>query len=173
AGNKYITLKGAHTHNLRNLAVRFPVGVITAVTGVSGSGKSTLVIDTLLPALQQRLNRSKAQPGQYDSIEGLHHVDRVIAIDQSPIGRPPRSNPATYTGVFTHIRDLFAALPDSKARGYKAGRYSFNVKGGRCESCQGDGILRIEMHFLPDIYVECEACDGRRDIPVGFGRERI
>jgi excinuclease ABC subunit A len=161
-GNKYMTMKGVRAHNLRNLTVRFPVGVFTAVTGVSGSGKSSLVIDTLLPALQQRLNHSKAQPGEHDSIEGLHHVDKVIDIDQSPIGRTPRSNPATYTGVFTHIRDLFAALPESKARGYKAGRYSFNVKGGRCEACQGDGILRIEMHFLPDIYVTCEACLGRR-----------
>ena len=142
--------------------MRFPVGVFTCVTGVSGSGKSSLVIDTLLPALQQRLHHAKPQPGEHDTIEGLHHVDKVIDIDQSPIGRTPRSNPATYTGVFTHIRDLFAALPESKARGYKAGRYSFNVKGGRCEACQGDGILRIEMHFLPDIYVECEACHGRR-----------
>jgi excinuclease ABC subunit A len=161
-GNKYITVKGAREHNLRNLTVRFPVGVFTAVTGVSGSGKSTLVIDTLLPILEQRLNHSKAQPGEHDSVDGLHHVDKVIDIDQSPIGRTPRSNPATYTGVFTHIRDLFAGLPESKARGYKAGRYSFNVKGGRCEACQGDGILRIEMHFLPDIYVQCEACVGRR-----------
>ena len=125
-------------------------------------GKSSLVIDTLLPALKQRLHHAKLQPGEHDQIEGLHHVDKVVDIDQSPIGRTPRSNPATYTGVFTHIRDLFAALPESKARGYKAGRYSFNVKGGRCEACQGDGILRIEMHFLPDIYVECEACIGRR-----------
>jgi excinuclease ABC subunit A len=162
SGNRYLTIKGARAHNLRNLTVRFPVGVFTAVTGVSGSGKSSLVIDTLLPALQQRLHHSKVQPGEHDQIEGLHHVDKVVDIDQSPIGRTPRSNPATYTGVFTHIRDLFAALPESKARGYKAGRYSFNVKGGRCEACQGDGILRIEMHFLPDIYVECEACHGRR-----------
>ena len=115
-----------------------------------------------MPALKQRLHHAKLQPGEHDAIEGLHHVDKVVDIDQSPIGRTPRSNPATYTGVFTHIRDLFAALPESKARGYKAGRYSFNVKGGRCEACQGDGILRIEMHFLPDIYVECEACNGRR-----------
>jgi excinuclease ABC subunit A len=160
--NKWVSIKGAKEHNLRGLNVRFPVGVFTAVTGVSGSGKSTLVIDTLLPALQQRLHHSKVAQGAHDNIDGLHHLDRVIDIDQSPIGRTPRSNPATYTGVFTHIRDLFAGLPESKARGYKAGRYSFNVKGGRCESCQGDGILRIEMHFLPDIYVQCEACVGRR-----------
>ncbi|HXU70832.1 MAG TPA: excinuclease ABC subunit UvrA [Polyangia bacterium] len=162
SGNKYISIKGAKAHNLRNLTVRFPIGVFTCVTGVSGSGKSSLVIDTLLPALKQRLHHAKLQPGEHDAIEGLHHADKVVDIDQSPIGRTPRSNPATYTGVFTHIRDLFAALPESKARGYKAGRYSFNVKGGRCEACQGDGILRIEMHFLPDIYVECEACNGRR-----------
>jgi excinuclease ABC subunit A len=162
SGNKYITVKGAKAHNLRNLTVRFPIGVLTCVTGVSGSGKSSLVIDTVLPALKQRLHHAKVQPGEHDAIDGLHHVDKVVDIDQSPIGRTPRSNPATYTGVFTHIRDLFAALPESKARGYKAGRYSFNVKGGRCEACQGDGILRIEMHFLPDIYVECEACHGRR-----------
>ena len=160
--NRYIVLKNAHEHNLREVTVRFPVGVFTCVTGVSGSGKSTLVIDTLLAALKQKLNHSKCQVGAHESIEGLHYADRVIDIDQSPIGRTPRSNPATYTGVFTHIRDLFAALPDSKARGYKAGRYSFNVKGGRCEACQGDGILRIEMHFLPDVYVVCEECAGRR-----------
>ena len=161
-GNKYITIKGARAHNLHNLTVRNHVGVLTAVTGVSLSGKSSLVFDPLLPALQARLNHSKSQPGKHDSVDGLHHVDKVIDIDQSPIGRTPRSNPATYTGVFTHIRDLFAALPESKTRGYKAGRYSFNVKGGRCEACQGDGILRIEMHFLPDIYVTCEQCLGRR-----------
>ena len=160
--NRYIVLKNCKEHNLRDITVRFPVGVFTCVTGVSGSGKSTLVIDTLLGALKQKLHHSKCQVGVYESIEGIHHVDRVIDIDQLPIGRTPRSNPATYTGVFTHIRDLFAALPDSKARGYKAGRYSFNVKGGRCEACQGDGILRIEMHFLPDVYVVCEECSGRR-----------
>ena len=162
SGNKWITVKGAREHNLRNVTARFPVGVLTAVTGVSGSGKSSLVIDTLLPALQQRLTNAKTHAGEHDNLEGLQHIDRVIDIDQSPIGRTPRSNPATYTGVFTHIRDLFAALPDSKARGYKAGRYSFNVKGGRCEACQGDGIIRIEMHFLPDIYVQCESCLSRR-----------
>jgi excinuclease ABC subunit A len=159
---RYLTVRGARAHNLKGEPVRFPVGLLTCVTGVSGSGKSTLVIDTLLRSLQQRLHNSKTPPGEHDGIDGFHHVDKVIDIDQSPIGRTPRSNPATYTGLFTHIRDLFAALPESKARGYKAGRYSFNVKGGRCESCQGDGILRIEMHFLPDVYIQCEACGGRR-----------
>jgi excinuclease ABC subunit A len=159
---KYITVRGAREHNLKNATARFPVGLLTCVTGVSGSGKSTLVIDTLLRALQSRLHNGKGAAGAHDGIDGTHHVDKVIDIDQSPIGRTPRSNPATYTGLFTHIRDLYAALPESKARGYKAGRYSFNVKGGRCESCQGDGILRIEMHFLPDVYVQCEACAGRR-----------
>jgi excinuclease ABC subunit A len=157
-----VTVRGAKEHNLRGITVRFPVGLLTCVTGVSGSGKSTLVIDTLLRALQGRLHHGKLPAGKHDGIDGVHHIDKVIDIDQSPIGRTPRSNPATYTGLFTHIRDLFAALPESKARGYKAGRYSFNVKGGRCESCQGDGILRIEMHFLPDVYVQCEACGGRR-----------
>ncbi len=159
---KYIAVRGARDHNLRGVNVRFPIGLLTCVTGVSGSGKSTLVIDTLLRSLQARLYQAKTPPGVHDGIDGAHHIDKVIDIDQAPIGRTPRSNPATYTGLFTHIRDLFAALPDSKARGYKAGRYSFNVKGGRCESCQGDGILRIEMHFLPDVYVQCEACGGRR-----------
>ncbi len=162
AGTRSLVLRGARTHNLRNLTLHFPLGVLTCVTGVSGSGKSSLVVDTLLPALKQRLHGAKAQPAALDGIDGLAHVDKVIDIDQAPIGRTPRSNPATYTGLFTHIRDLYAALPDSKVRGYRAGRYSFNVKGGRCESCQGDGILRIEMHFRPDVYVECEACGGRR-----------
>jgi excinuclease ABC subunit A len=159
---RYVTVKGAKEHNLRNVTARFPVGLLTCVTGVSGSGKSTLVIDTLLRALQTKLHHAKMPAGAHDGIDGIQHIDKVIDIDQSPIGRTPRSNPATYTGLFTHIRDLFAALPESKARGYKAGRYSFNVKGGRCESCQGDGILRIEMHFLPDVYVQCEQCVGRR-----------
>ncbi len=159
---KYLTVRGATENNLKKVNVRFPVGLLTCVTGVSGSGKSTIVIDTLLRSLQQKLHRTKANPGAHDGIDGTHHIDKVIDIDQSPIGRTPRSNPATYTGLFTHIRDIFAALPESKTRGYKAGRYSFNVKGGRCESCQGDGILRIEMHFLPDVYVQCEACGGRR-----------
>jgi excinuclease ABC subunit A len=161
-GNRGLSIRGARAHNLGNLNINFPVGVFTCVTGVSGSGKSSLVVDTLLPALKRRLQGSKAAAIEFDDIEGLQHVDKVIDIDQSPIGRTPRSNPATYTGVFTHIRDLFASLPESKARGYKPGRYSFNVRGGRCETCQGDGILRIEMHFLPDVYVECEACVGRR-----------
>ena len=162
SGNRIMTVKHARGHNLANITVGFPIGVLTCVTGVSGSGKSTLVIDTLLRALAQRLNHAKTPPEPHEALEGLHHIDKVIDIDQSPIGRTPRSNPATYTGVFTHIRDLFASLPESKARGYKPGRYSFNVKGGRCEACQGDGILRIEMHFLPDVYVTCEACGGRR-----------
>jgi excinuclease ABC subunit A len=162
SANRYITLRGAKGHNLKAVSARFPIGVFTCVTGVSGSGKSTLVIDTLLRALEAKLYHAKAPASDHDGIDGMHHIDKVIDIDQSPIGRTPRSNPSTYTGVFTHIRDLFAQLPESKARGYKPGRYSFNVKGGRCEACQGDGILRIEMHFLPDIYVECEACAGRR-----------
>ena len=136
--------------------------MLTCVTGVSGSGKSSLVVDTLLPVLKRRLGGARQPDASYDAIDGLDFVDKVIDIDQAPIGRTPRSNPATFTGIFTHIRDLYASLPDSKAHGYKAGRYSFNIKGGRCEACQGDGILRIEMHFLPDVYVECEACGGRR-----------
>jgi excinuclease ABC subunit A len=162
ASQRSLILRGARTHNLRNLNVSFPLGVLTCVTGVSGSGKSSLVVDTLLPILKNRLQGARPPEATFDAIEGLSHIDKVIDIDQAPIGRTPRSNPATFTGIFTHIRDLFANLPESKARGYKAGRYSFNIKGGRCEACQGDGILRIEMHFLPDVYVECEACGGRR-----------
>jgi len=162
SGNHFMTVKHARGHNLQNVTVGFPIGVLTCVTGVSGSGKSTLVIDTLLRALAQKLNHAKTQPEAHEGLDGLQHVDKVIDIDQAPIGRTPRSNPSTYTGVFTHIRDLYANLPESKARGYKPGRYSFNVKGGRCEACQGDGILRIEMHFLPDVYIVCEACGGRR-----------
>jgi excinuclease ABC subunit A len=162
SGNRNLTVRHARGHNLRDLSVSFPIGVLTCVTGVSGSGKSTLVIDTLLRALAQRLHHAKAAPEPHAALEGLQHVDKVIDIDQAPIGRTPRSNPSTYTGVFTHIRDLFANLVESKARGYKPGRYSFNVKGGRCEACQGDGIIRIEMHFLPDVYIACEACGGRR-----------
>jgi excinuclease ABC subunit A len=162
ANQRSLILRGARTHNLRNLNLSFPLGTFICVTGVSGSGKSSLVVDTLLPILKHRLCGARPPQADFDGIDGLAHVDKVIDIDQAPIGRTPRSNPATFTGVFTHIRDLFANLPESKARGYKAGRYSFNVKGGRCEACQGDGILRIEMHFLPDVYVECEACGGRR-----------
>jgi excinuclease ABC subunit A len=162
SNNRSLVLRGAKAHNLRDLSVPFPVGLFTCVTGVSGSGKSSLVVDTLLPALKHRLMGARPPTAPFSDLEGLQHVDKVIDIDQTPIGRTPRSNPATYTGLFTHIRDLFANLPESKARGYRAGRYSFNVKGGRCETCQGDGVLRIEMHFLPDVYVECEACGGRR-----------
>jgi excinuclease ABC subunit A len=162
ANQRSLVLRGARTHNLRDLTVSFPLGVLTCVTGVSGSGKSSLIVDTLLPVLKHRLHGARQPDAVFEAIEGLNHVDKVIDIDQAPIGRTPRSNPATFTGIFTHIRDLFANLPESKARAYKAGRYSFNIKGGRCEACQGDGILRIEMHFLPDVYVECEACGGRR-----------
>jgi excinuclease ABC subunit A len=157
-----ITIKGACENNLKDVDVEIPLGVMTCVTGVSGSGKSTLVIDTLHKVLSQRLYRSREKAGAYTDILGLDHLDKVINIDQSPIGRTPRSNPATYTGVFGDIRDLFANLPESKVRGYKPGRYSFNVKGGRCEACSGDGILKIEMHFLPDVYVQCDVCKGAR-----------
>ncbi|MGE0309090.1 MAG: excinuclease ABC subunit UvrA, partial [Acidimicrobiia bacterium] len=157
-----ITVRGAREHNLRNLDVRFPLGCFVAVTGVSGSGKSTLVGDILLPALMQRIYHSKTVPGRHKSIEGLEHVDKVIDIDQSPIGRTPRSNPATYTGVFDHVRKLFASTQEAKVRGYLPGRFSFNVSGGRCEACQGDGTIKIEMHFLPDVYVPCEVCKGAR-----------
>ena len=142
--------------------VEIPLGTFACITGVSGSGKSSLINEILYPALAQRLYRSKAKVGAVDTIRGIHFIDKVINIDQSPIGKTPRSNPATYTGVFTQIRDLFAMLPDSKMRGYNPGRFSFNVKGGRCEACNGDGIIKIEMHFLPDIYVTCEACRGTR-----------
>jgi len=159
---RFLSMIGAAENNLKNVDVDIPLGVMTCVTGVSGSGKSSLVIDTLYKALCQRLYRSKERAGAVREIRGLETLDKVINIDQSPIGRTPRSNPATYTGVFTEIRDLFAGLPESKLRGYKPGRYSFNVKGGRCEACSGDGIIKIEMHFLPDVYVQCEVCKGAR-----------
>src|SRR3984885_11933562 len=159
---KWITVEGARSHNLQNLTVKFPVGVMTVVTGVSGSGKSTLVNDILYRALAQQLYGSREAPGAHTRIKGFEQIDKAIRLDQSPIGRTPRSNPATYTGVFTAIRDLFAMLPESRERGYKAGRFSFNVQGGRCEACQGEGQRRIEMNFLPDVYVQCEVCNGRR-----------
>ncbi len=159
---EYLVIRGARENNLKNLTVKFPLGKFIVVTGVSGSGKSTLVIDTLYRAVAQRLYRARKKPGKHDAIEGLEHLDKVIDIDQSPIGRTPRSNPATYTDVFTPIRKLFASLPEAKLRGYKPGRFSFNVKGGRCEACRGDGIIRIEMQFLPDVYVPCEVCHGKR-----------
>jgi excinuclease ABC subunit A len=144
------------------LAIDFPLGTFICVTGVSGSGKSSLVSETLDPALKRRLYRTPVRPGAHDSLEGLEHVDKVIEIDQQPIGRTPRSNPATYTKVFDPIRQLFGELPESRARGYKPGRFSFNVRGGRCDACDGDGIIKVEMHFLPDVYIPCEVCKGRR-----------
>ena len=159
---KKLTVTGARANNLQNVTASIPLGTFTCVTGVSGSGKSSFVIDTLYPAAARTLNGARIHTGPHDSITGLEHLDKVIDIDQSPIGRTPRSNPATYTQAFTHIRDWFAGLPESLARGYKPGRFSFNVKGGRCEACQGDGMLKIEMHFLPDVYVQCDVCHGKR-----------
>ena len=158
----WLKISGARENNLKNVDVEIPLGVMTCVTGVSGSGKSSLVNEILYKRLARDLNRARVIPGKHNAIDGLEQLDKVIAIDQSPIGRTPRSNPATYTGVFDLIRDLFASTADAKARGYKKGRFSFNVKGGRCEACAGDGILKIEMHFLPDVYVPCEVCHGKR-----------
>src|SRR4029450_1611986 len=157
-----LTVHGARENNLRNVTVEFPLGTFTCVTGVSGSGKSSLTIDTLYSAAARVLNGARLLAGKHDRISGLANLDKVIDIDQSPIGRTPRSNPATYTGAFTQIRDWFAGLPEAQARGYKPGRFSFNVKGGRCEACQGDGLLKMEMHFLPDVYVTCDVCHGAR-----------
>ncbi|HVW23959.1 MAG TPA: excinuclease ABC subunit UvrA [Polyangiaceae bacterium] len=161
-GKEKLRIVRARAHNLKDVTVDVPLGVITAVTGVSGSGKSSLIVDTLLSATRAELYGATGWVGPCDGIEGLSNIDKVISIDQAPIGRTPRSNPATYTGIFTYLRDLYAGLPEARARGYKPGRFSFNVKGGRCEACQGDGVLRVEMHFLPDVYVQCETCGGRR-----------
>jgi excinuclease ABC subunit A len=160
--NKWLRIRGARENNLKNIDVNIPLGVFTCVTGVSGSGKSSLVNEILYKHLAQKLNHAKTRPGAHDGIDGLEHLDKVINIDQSPIGRTPRSNPATYTGVFDIIRDVFAMTNEAKMRGYNKGRFSFNVKGGRCEACRGDGIIKIEMHFLPDVYVPCEVCKGKR-----------
>ncbi|MDA4111456.1 MAG: excinuclease ABC subunit UvrA, partial [Thaumarchaeota archaeon] len=160
--SRYLTVKGARENNLQNIDVQFPLGIFTCITGVSGSGKSSLVNDILYRSLAQQLYGSREKPGLHDKILGSENIDKAIIIDQSPIGRTPRSNPATYVGLFTDVRDLFTKLPDSIARGYKPGRFSFNVKGGRCEACEGDGIIRLEMHFLPDVYVPCEVCKGKR-----------
>ena len=158
----FLNIKGAAENNLKHIDVDIPLGVMTCITGVSGSGKSSLVNEILYKRLARDLNRARVIPGKHDDILGIDQLDKVINIDQSPIGRTPRSNPATYTGVFDQIRDLFAATADAKAKGYKKGRFSFNVKGGRCEACSGDGIIKIEMHFLPDVYVPCEVCKGKR-----------
>ena len=160
--DRCITIKNASGNNLKNVTANFPLSTLTCVTGVSGSGKSTLLLHTLFAALNRKLNNSQKTPMDYDGINGIHYIDKIIDINQSPIGRTPRSNPATYTGAFTPIRDWFCQLPEAKARGYKPGRFSFNVKGGRCETCQGDGVIKIEMHFLPDVYVECDQCKGQR-----------
>src|SRR6201999_4281213 len=157
-----LRIEGATEHNLRDVDTMIPLGLFVAVTGVSGSGKSTLIEDILHRALARHFYRARVIPGAHRQITGFEHIDKVIDIDQSPIGRTPRSNPATYTGLFTPIRELFAELPEAKIRGYGPGRFSFNVKGGRCESCQGDGLVKIEMHFLPDVYVPCEVCKGKR-----------
>ena len=160
--SRQLIVRGARENNLKQIDVAFPLGLMTVVSGVSGSGKSTLVNDIVAKELAARLNRASDVPGAHDKIEGIKQLDKAIVIDQSPIGRTPRSNPATYTGIFTPIRELFASTSEANVRGYKAGRFSFNVKGGRCENCQGDGMIKIEMHFLPDVYVQCDECHGRR-----------
>ncbi len=161
-GNRWLTVKGAKANNLQNVTAAIPLGTFTCVTGVSGSGKSTLIVETLYKALARRLNGAREHAGEHSGLDGLQHLDKIVDIDQSPIGRTPRSNPATYTGAFSPIRDWFSQLPESTERGYKPGRFSFNVKGGRCEACQGDGVIKIEMHFLPDVYVQCDVCKGKR-----------
>jgi excinuclease ABC subunit A len=160
--SKQLILEGASQNNLKNVNVAFPLGCFTCVTGVSGSGKSTLILETLYPALIQTLRQARISAGAFSRLQGTEHIDKIVNIDQSPIGRTPRSNPGTYTGVFSYIRDLFSRTPEARMRGYKPGRFSFNVKGGRCEACQGDGIIKIEMHFLPDVYVACDICHGQR-----------
>jgi excinuclease ABC subunit A len=159
---RWLKLFGAKGNNLKNVDAQLPLGLFTCITGVSGGGKSTLIIETLYKAVAKRLNGAHEHPAPFERLEGLEQIDKIIDIDQSPIGRTPRSNPATYTGAFTPIREWFAGLPEAKARGYAAGRFSFNVKGGRCEACQGDGVIKIEMHFLPDVYVTCDVCKGKR-----------
>jgi excinuclease ABC subunit A len=159
---KWLKIKGARENNLKKINVDIPLGIMTCVTGVSGSGKSSLINEILYKKLALKLYRAKTKPGEHDRLEGLEHIDKVIDIDQSPIGRTPRSNPATYTGVFDIIREVFSGTNEAKMKGYKQGRFSFNVKGGRCEACRGDGIIKIEMHFLPDVYVPCEVCKGKR-----------
>ncbi|MFQ5559990.1 MAG: excinuclease ABC subunit UvrA, partial [Nitrospinota bacterium] len=165
---RFLSITGASQNNLKSVNVNFPLGTFTCITGVSGSGKSTLVIDVLFKALSEYFYDSQNKPGLHKEIKGMEHIDKVIDIDQSPIGRTPRSNPSTSTGIFTPIRELFSQLPEAKKRGYKPGRFSFNVKGGRCEACAGDGVKKIEMHFLPDVYITCDSCSGKR-----FNRETL